>query len=135
SRLISVRHVAPLWPHRHHPTVFSAIGLALDLVGAVALVVGLFRPPRPLVPGYVHSPDDAARDAAFGVAGASLLALGFVFQSLPYFGLRWSESHGAAAAASAIALAAGVVYAYLAYGLTFLVVLKRKRRYGIETFG
>jgi hypothetical protein len=110
-------------------SVLSAIGLALDLVGAVVLVVGLFRPLRPMGYGtaFVYGPDDAARDAGFAVAGAPLLALGFFLQSLPYFGVSLECSTWVNAIAAGIALVGGSLYALLAYRVTHRVVLNRRR--------
>jgi hypothetical protein len=99
-------------------SVLSAIGLALDFVGATFLVIGLFRPARPTFPGYTYAPDDAARDAGFGVAGGSLLGIGFVLQSLPYFGVSVECSSAATALASGAALAVGTVYGLVAYEIT-----------------
>jgi hypothetical protein len=109
--------------------VLSAIGLALDLVGAIALATGLFRRPRPLYPGWSHSPDDAARDVAYGVTGGTFLALGFVFQSLPYFGVAEHGSDAAALAAALAAVALGAVAAVVLFGVTFLLVLPGEIRY------
>jgi hypothetical protein len=113
-------------------SVLSAIGLALDLVGATALAMGLFRRPRPLTPGWSHSPDDAARDVAYGVTGGTFLALGFTFQSLPYFGVSEHGSHGAALAAALATVALGAVAAVVLFGVTFLLMLPREIRYSSE---
>ncbi len=75
--------------------MLSAIGLALDLVGAVVLVVGLFGHARALYPGWsVRSPDDVAHDHAAGLVGGSFLVSGFVLQSLTYFDVRYECSAG-----------------------------------------
>jgi hypothetical protein len=117
-------------------SVLSVIGLALDLVGAVVLAVGLFRPARPTFPGYAYAPDDAARDAAFGVAGATLLGAGVVFQSLPYFGIGPSPCGAwVNAAAWVIALVAGAVYALVAYEITHRLVFDRRRAEGLRKWG
>jgi hypothetical protein len=108
--------------------VLSAIGLALDLVGAVALVIGIFRPPRPTLTGWAYTPDDAARDAAFGLVGATLLGLGFIAQSLPYFGLTVSASATCIRVAAGIALASALLYGYIVYGVAYMVVLRRWMR-------
>jgi hypothetical protein len=112
--------------------VLSSIGLALDLIGATALAVGLFRRPRPLFVGWSHSPDDAARDVAYGVTGWTFLALGFTFQSLPYFGVAEHGSHGAALAAALATVALGAVAAAVLFGVTFLLVLPGEIRYSSE---
>jgi hypothetical protein len=113
-------------------SIFSAIGLALDFVGAGFLVVGLFRPARPTFPGYAYAPDDAARDAAFGVAGGTLLAAGFVFQSLTYFGVSPNCSGLVNATASAVALVVGFVVALVAYEITHRLVFDRRRAEGLR---
>jgi hypothetical protein len=111
--------------------VLPVIGLALDLVGAASLVIGLFRPPRPLFPGWSYAPDDAARDAAFGAVGVTLLGAGFALQAVPYFGFSPDCGATANAIAAVTALLLAVVYAWAVYGSTFLIVLDRKRREGV----
>jgi dipeptide/tripeptide permease len=113
-------------------SVLSAIGLALDFVGATFLVIGLFRPARPTFPGYAYAPDDAARDAAFGVAGGSLLGAGFVLQSLTYFGVSPSCGSWANATASAVALVGGIAYGLVAYEITHRQVFDRRRADGLR---
>jgi hypothetical protein len=113
-------------------SVLSVIGLALDAVGAVVLIIGLFRPARGLYPGYAYAPDDAARDSAFAVAGATLLTLGFAFQSLPYFGLTAECSAWVNGLASAAALIAGIVYALVAYEITHRRVFDWRREQGLR---
>ena len=108
--------------------MLSLVGLALDLVGAVTLVVGLFRPPRHLTPGWAHSPEEAARDAGFGVAGASLLAAGFALQSLTYFGVSVHCALWARLLVAATALVAGAVYAVGVFDLVFLLAYRVERR-------
>lgn len=44
----------------------SAIGLSLDIAGAVVLLIGLFAPPRVQMTGLARSPEDYGRDAAHG---------------------------------------------------------------------
>jgi hypothetical protein len=108
-------------------SVLSVIGLALDLVGAVFVVIGLFRPARPLFVGYGYDPDDAARDSGFAVAGGTLLVAGFVFQSLTYFGLTVDCPAWVNGLASAIALLLGTMYALVAYEVTHRVVFDWRR--------
>jgi sterol desaturase/sphingolipid hydroxylase (fatty acid hydroxylase superfamily) len=107
--------------------ILSTIGLALDFVGAVFLVIGLFRPVRPTFPGYAYAPDDAARDAAFGVAGGTLLLAGFVFQSLTYFGLSPKCAGWVNAIAWAAALVVGFAFALVVYEVTHRLVFDRRR--------
>jgi hypothetical protein len=112
--------------------VFSAVGLALDLIGAVALVLGLFRPPRPLFVGWAYEPLDAARDVAFGVTGGTFLAAGFVLQSLSYVGFSPNYSERASLHAALVMLPLGTWVAIGLYGVTFLVALPREIRYSRE---
>jgi len=113
-------------------SVLSAIGLALDAVGATFLVIGLFRPPRGTGPGYAYAPDDAARDAAFGFAGGTLLGIGFVLQSLLYLGVTAECSSSVTAFASGTALVLGTVYGLVAYEITHRLVFDRRRAYGLR---
>jgi dipeptide/tripeptide permease len=108
-------------------SILSAIGLALDFVGAVFLVIGLFRPVRPTFPGYAYAPDDAARDAAFGLAGGLLLLAGFVFQSLTYFGLSPKCASWVNAIASTAALVVGFAFAFVIYEVTHRLVFDWRR--------
>lgn len=108
-------------------SILSPIGLALDFVGAAFLVIGLFRPARPTFPGWAYAPDDAARDAAFGVAGGSLLGAGFVFQSLPYFGVSPNCGSSANALAAAAALVGGAAFGLVVYEITHRLVFDRQR--------
>jgi hypothetical protein len=116
--------------------MLSAIGLALDFVGAIALVLGLFGHTRPLVTGYsLRSPDDVAHDTAFGIVGAALLSSGFVLQSLMYFGVRVECSHRTVIIVAALALIAAVLFAWAAFGVAYIVVMEREKRYVVEHWG
>jgi hypothetical protein len=110
--------------------MLSSIGLALDFVGAFALVVGLFGHARPLFPGYNRSPEDVAHDIGFGVVGAVLLASGFVLQSIPYFISPPHASHRFALVAWGCTLVGSTVIGWLAYGAIYLVALVLERRRG-----
>jgi hypothetical protein len=109
--------------------MLSAIGLACDLVGAIMLAVGLFRLPRPTMRQWEYTPEDAAKDSAFGIAGASLLAFGFISQCLPYVGVTVHASAGSTRIAVVAALAVASLYAYLAYGISFIVVFNKRLRW------
>lgn len=61
--------------------MLSAIGLALDLVGAVALTLGLYGHSRPTYPGLSRGPEDVAHDRGFAIVGASYLVAGFLLAS------------------------------------------------------
>ncbi len=104
------------------------IGLALDLIGAIALVLGLFGHARGLAPGWSRSPIDVAHDVGFGVVGALFLSGGFVLQSLTYFGVRSAASTCTTLVAAGITVGAGGVTAWAMYGLLYLGVLGYERR-------
>jgi hypothetical protein len=106
--------------------VLSAIGLALDLVGAVALTLGLYRHSRYSTPGLSRGPDDVAQDAAYGTVGASFLALGFTLQALPYLGVTVDTRPGWAAAAAGATLLLAIVVGWLAYGLIYNAARRRE---------
>jgi hypothetical protein len=107
--------------------MFSAVGLALDFVGAIALILGIFGHARPLTVGYGRSPEDAAHDAAFGVVGAVLLGSGFVLQSFQYFGVSLDRSSEAIIVAWFVTTVSASLLAYLAYGGIYLAVFERRR--------
>jgi hypothetical protein len=102
--------------------VLSLIGLAFDLVGAVTLAVGLFRPPRRALLTYL--PEEAARDTSFGAVGASLLGVGFAMQSLAYFGVHVCSPLWARIVVSLAALAVGAMYAVAVFDLLFPLVYR-----------
>lgn len=54
--------------------LLSEIGLPLDLIGAALLAFGLFRPSKPLYPGWQRSPWEASEDQAYGAVGFLSLA-------------------------------------------------------------
>jgi hypothetical protein len=107
----------------------SAIGLTCDIVGAVTLTLGLFRRPRALFPGWVSGPDETARDQAFGVAGASLLVLGFFGQILPDFGTRWEVTTHRAIFTAAMAFLAAVLVSLCIYSAALLASYRHARRW------
>jgi len=111
-------------------SMLSAVGLALDLVGAVALVVGLFGHARPTYPELsLRSPDDVAHDGSFGVVGGLFLVSGFVLQSLAYFDVRLDCSRLATVAAAITALLGGGVVAWLLYGLLYVPLQRYEVRH------
>jgi hypothetical protein len=78
--------------------------------------------------GWAYTPEDAAKDSSFGIAGASLLVLGFVGQSLLYAGVKVHASTDSTRIAAGAALAAAVLVAYLIYGVAFIGVFKKRLR-------
>jgi len=78
--------------------------------------------------GWAYTPEDAAKDGAFGLTGATLLVCGFIGQWLPDVGVKMHGSHYATYAATAIAFTSAWVYAYVAYGISFIVLFKRRMR-------
>jgi hypothetical protein len=110
--------------YRRH--VLSAIGLALDLVGAVALTLGLYRHSRYATVGLRRGPEDVAQDAGFGTVGASFLALGFVLQGLQYVGVTVEATSAQTAIAAVMTLLLAVLISYVVYGETWLAVHRRE---------
>jgi hypothetical protein len=104
-------------------------GLTCDIVGAVTLTLGLFRHPRPLVPGWASGPNETARDQAFGIAGAALLLLGFVGQLLPDFGVRSDLTHERALVVAGVSLPAAVLLGLTVYSVGLLASYSRARRW------
>ena len=109
--------------------MLSAIGLAF------ALVIGLFRHAEPLAPGFARDPAEVAHDASFGLVGATLLASGFVLQSLSYFGVAVECSTKATLAAAVATLLGATLFAWLAYGASYLVVFGHERRRALREWG
>ena len=106
--------------------MLSAIGLTLDLVGAVALTLGLYRHSRYLTPGFRRGPDDVAQDAAYGTLGAVFLALGFMLQGLQYVEVTVEKSPGVTAAVAGLTLLLATVAGWLGYGLVYLARYRRE---------
>jgi hypothetical protein len=100
--------------------LLSEIGLPLDLIGAALLAFGLFRPSKPLYPGWQRSPWEASEDQAYGAVGFVFLACGFVLQALSNLGLGKVPETPASDIAPVIALLAGTLLAYLLYGLVYI---------------
>jgi hypothetical protein len=67
----------------------TTLGLVFDILGALALLLGLFRHPKPLYLGWQYNPPDATKDATYGITGGFFLITGFVGQILgtPAFGI------------------------------------------------
>jgi hypothetical protein len=106
--------------------VLSAIGLVLDLVGAVALTLGLFGHSRYTTVGLSRGPADVAHDRAFGIVGAFFLSLGFVLQGLQYVGVQVDTSHAANAVAALAALVLAALIAYVGFGLIYIIACRRE---------
>jgi hypothetical protein len=71
--------------------LLSAIGLTLDLIGAMFLVFGLFRHGNANRQGWERSPEEVARDGAFGVVGGLFLALVAYKASVTDGQLNWGR--------------------------------------------
>ena len=107
--------------------MFGAIGLALDIVGAVVLLVGLFARERG-VGGLNRTPQDVASDWALGIVGGAYLVAGLILQSLASFDVRHEVSGRAAFKAWLLCLAVGLVYAWIAHtGLAANLAPSRER--------
>jgi hypothetical protein len=109
--------------------LLSVVGLALDLVGAVALVIGLFGHSIPLYTGFRRAPTEVAHDGAFGIVGATYLVSGFLLQSLQYVGVSLDCSREATRVAGVVTLLGGSIAAWLAYGTAYLLILDHEKRY------
>jgi hypothetical protein len=107
--------------------VVTNLGLVFDVIGAIALLLGLFRHPKPLYPGWSYSPHDAATDHAYGITGGMFLTLGFVGQMLGNgrHALPLWETVGLAAAV----LIGGAVVAYVVFKVTYKVEIRRLERW------
>lgn len=109
--------------------MLPAIGLTLDLIGAAVLAYGLFRYPRALRwDGWTYSPKDATRDQAFGITGGLLLAIGFVGQALPSFGVSLDASAYRTLMVAGLTFAVGLVGAVAVYSLSLHLAYPAKRR-------
>ncbi|MEA2332469.1 MAG: hypothetical protein QOH58_2607 [Thermoleophilaceae bacterium] len=97
----------------------------MDVVGAILLVIGLFRAPMPLYLGWQRTPEDAAEDRAYGTVGGLYLVVGFVMQALPSFGASWSGCSGWKAFAAVVTLGAGGLLAVVLWGVAYIVFLRR----------
>jgi hypothetical protein len=100
--------------------LLSEIGLPLDLIGAAMLALGLFRPTKPIHPGFSRSPWEASQDQAFGVVGFTFLASGFTLQALSNLGIGHVHETALVDAAPVITLGAGFCVAYAMYGLVYM---------------
>jgi hypothetical protein len=112
--------------------LLSEIGLPLDLIGAAMLALGLFRPMKPLYPGWQRSPWEASQDQAFGVVGFLFLACGFTLQALSNLGVGKVTETAAADIAPLITLVAGICVAYLLYGLVYIWRFPREYRRALD---
>jgi hypothetical protein len=110
--------------------VLTTLGLVVDVIGAIALLRGLFRHPKPTYVGWNYSPEDAATDHAYGVTGGTFMILGFVGQILgngrPALPL-WET-----AVIVAAVLIVGGVAASAVFKLTYKIQIKRLRRWVAE---
>ena len=99
----------------------TVLGLVCALVGAVALGSGLFVYSQPASDrGVQRSPTEFAHDAAFAVVGATLLAVGFFLQALPYMGISHYTRHWVTAVFALVALVVVSGIAFVAYGLLYI---------------
>lgn len=91
--------------------VLTAFGLAIDIVGAWVLAVGLFRGQEavPLFPGAVGVRERPAvvKDRTYGVVGGFLLTAGFLFQFLGDLGVGPPDDRDRAVMLGLGGLAAG----------------------------
>ncbi len=83
--------------------------------------------------GDIRRSEDVAHDAAFGSIGAPLLIAGFVFQSLPYFGISGSCSTTVRLIVGAATLVGASVIAWIAYGVIYHFVVESEKRYKVAS--
>ncbi len=108
-------------PPRYSPSVVTVLGLVCALVGAVALGSGLLVYSQPASDrGFQRSPTEYAHGAAFAVVGATLLAVGFFLQALPYMGISHYTRHWVTAVFALVALVVVSGIAFVAYGLLYI---------------
>jgi hypothetical protein len=112
----------------HNTLSFSGAGLALDVIGAVLVTLGLFRHPMPLYPGWSRLPTAAAEDRAYGTTGGSFFVCGFVGQLLSSAGYA-SHDRTSVFASAGITLAAGALVAYVVFGLSYIGWMRYTMRY------
>lgn len=98
----------------------TVLGLVCALIGAVALGAGRFVYSQPAERGFQRSPTEYAHDAAFAVVGATLLAVGFFLQALPYMGISHYTRHWVTAVFALVALVVVSGIAFVAYGLLYI---------------
>jgi hypothetical protein len=111
--------------------MLSAIGLALDAVGAVRLVLLLFLRTRfyTTFGGAYVTPQSEATAAGFGAIGLIFLPTGFVLQSIPYFTDVFDQcSHAAIFTAWIIILGVGSLAAFGIFTLGYVWSMERARR-------
>jgi hypothetical protein len=109
-------------------SLLSVVGLALDLIGAGALALGLFRGViRTTWNGYNRSPETAAEDQAYGVVGFLFLAAGFALQALSAFGLGKVDHACTGIVGGVAALVVGTGSAYVLFGFVYILRFPRLR--------
>jgi hypothetical protein len=114
--------------------VLIALGLALGVVGAAVLALGLFRPSKPLYPGWSRDPLQAATDQAFGITGFLFLGVGFLLQALPLFGVHATECAEAAGIAAAAGLLGGGFVPWVAGEALRAWRFYREKEYTAKTY-
>jgi hypothetical protein len=111
--------------------MLSVVGLCLDVVGALALILGLFTHAR--IPTYAvlgqRTPEEVAHDVGFAIVGGTLLTLGFVFQSLTYLDVSVETTRACTLAAGLATLVGACLFGYVVYGVGYGIVYERERLY------
>src|SRR5207248_7576929 len=105
-------------PARYARPMLSVVGLCLDIIGALALILGLFTHARIPTWGDVgqRTPEDIAHDVGFAIVGGVLLTLGFVFQSLTYLNVSVETTRACTLTAGLATLVGACLFAYVVYG-------------------
>ena len=116
--------------------MLATIGLTLDIVAAILVLLGLFRSPSLLYPGWSRSPAEAAEDRAYGVTGGLYFVLGFVGQILGNAGVGVPvKVVGDLIPPFIAALVIGSLLAYLLFGLSVICWMKSEQRRGANDLG
>lgn len=116
-------------------TMLAALGLALGVIGAAVLSVGLFRNSKPLLLGWARDPLQAATDQACGVTGFLFLGSGFILQALPSVGVKEPNVNDACIRSAAIAtLVLGLLVAWLLYECVRRCLFSGESAYTARTY-
>jgi hypothetical protein len=114
--------------------MLSAIGLALDIIGAYLLAKGLFRHSVPLYPGWSRDPYTAGQDRAYGTVGLLFLVSGFALQGLSSLGLQPAADTATEVTVAALALSVGILVAFVLRELAVFVFLNREAAWAREAY-
>jgi hypothetical protein len=104
----------------------AVIGLTLDVIGAVVLAVGLWRPVKlGTYEGNVRDRSEVAADRASAITGAAFLVFGFGLQGVSAVAGGAGSSVPRAILAAAITLGLGSLVAWVAHKALRRAFLRR----------